>query len=234
LRDVWASYSPDSPPVLKGIDLTVERGDAMSIIGSSGSGKTTLLRVLLGYLKPSRGRAEVLGAAPGSEHVRARVGYIPQQLGLVLNLSALDNALLGSLSRVKGLRSLTGAFPRREVEQARESLKLVGLADKADKKAWELSGGERQRVAIARTLVQRAEVLLADEFLSDLDHHRVHDILDMLREVNRRGVTMIMVTHDLVLASEWGQRAVVIHEGKKLADVRDAAVTATSLAEMLT
>lgn len=236
LEDVWVSYGGRSTPVLRGVDLQVGSGDALSIVGPSGSGKTTLLRVVLGFLRPNRGRVEVLGQEPGSKEaaaLRTKIGYIPQQLGLVQNLTALENALLGSLSRLGAWRSLLAAFHEGEVERARSCLECVGLGDKADKKVYQLSGGERQRVAIARALVQQPSILLADEFLSDLDHHRAQDILEIMRAINRGGQTMVMVTHDLGLASGWGKRAVIINEGRKVAEVDTSEMKPEDLVRLL-
>lgn len=235
LDDVWVSYYEKSAPALKGVCLKVVPGDAIAIVGPSGSGKTTLLRVILGFLKPTRGRVEVLGQAPWErETLSPRIGYIPQQLGLVQNLTALENTLLGALSRLGFWRSILGAFPTADVERAMVRLESVGLAHKANKKVCQLSGGERQRVAIARALLQDPDILLADEFLSDLDYPRACEILDMMKDINRNGQTMVMVTHDLALASQWGERAVIMNQGEKVAEVERRNLSASSLMSLLT
>lgn len=237
LEDVWVAYQGDGAHALMGVDLQVASGDALAIVGPSGSGKTTLLRLVLGFLKPTRGKVKVLGrelGGPGMEALLPRIGYIPQQLGLVKNLTALENTLLGSLSRLGFWRSLLAAFPQAEVERARSCLDCVGLGDKADKKIYQLSGGERQRVAIARALLQGPDILLADEFLSDLDYPRAREIMDMMKSLNRRGQTMVMVTHDLVLASQWGERAIIMNQGRKVAEVGPGDMSPTTLMGLLT
>ncbi|MBI4302128.1 MAG: ATP-binding cassette domain-containing protein [Chloroflexi bacterium] len=235
LEDVWVGYGRRGSYTLRGIDLSVPPGGSLTIIGPSGSGKTTLLRVILGFLKPSRGKVKILGQELDEVNFRAlrtRIGYIPQQLGLVNNLTVLENALLGSLSRVSTWRSLLGAFPQREIDQALSSLECVGLAEKVARRVYELSGGERQRVAIARALVQTPDILLADEFLSDLDYVRAQEILQMMKSIQRQGQTLVMVTHDLILASQWGERAIVMKDGLKVAEVSPDELNASNLREL--
>lgn len=232
LKDIWVSYGRRGSYALRGIDLSVPQGDSLVIIGPSGSGKTTLLRVILGFLKPSRGTVRVLGREVEGPHPRAymsQIGYIPQQLGLVHNLSVLENVLLGTLSRVSTWRSLLSVFPQVEVERSLACLERVGLTEKAYKRAYELSGGERQRVAIARAIVQVPEILLADEFLSDLDYVRAQEIVYMVKAIQREGQTMVMVTHNLELATQWGGRAVVIKDGLKMAEIHPGQLDPSAL-----
>lgn len=236
LQDVWVSYEGKSSYALSGLSLQVASGEALSIVGPSGSGKTTLLRVVLGFVKPTRGEVKVLGQKLGENGLaalRSRIGYIPQQLGLVQNLTALENALLGCLPRLGVWRSLLAVWPEAEVEQARSVLECVGLSDKIGRKVYQLSGGERQRVAIARALVQQPDILLADELLSDLDYPRAREILEMMKTINRQGQTIVMVTHDLVLASDWGERAVIIDQGRKVAEVASGEISPSALLKFL-
>lgn len=217
LRDVWFSYNGNGY-ALKGIDLTIPRGTATVILGPSGSGKTTLLKLINGLLKPTRGSISVLGVhldRHSARDMRGLIGYIPQQLGLVRSLTALENVLIGALPRIGAFRSLLGVFPAREIERAQELLEMVGIPQKAGEKAYRLSGGERQRVAIARALMQDPAIILADEFLSDVDYARAYEIMELMQGIRSRGVTVVMVLHDLELAAECGERLVVLEEGCK-------------------
>ncbi len=217
VRDLWAAYRPGEW-VLKGLSLQVPKGEVWVVMGASGAGKTTLLKVLAGLLPFQRGTVEVMGFRLQGEPPRAFrqvVGYIPQQLGLVRGLTALENVLLGSLARHGGLGPTVGLFPRREVARARDYLAMLGLADKAGARVFNLSGGERQRVAIARTLMQDPQLILADEFVSDLDLPRAARILETLRElVRERGLTLVMNLHEIQLVQELADHVVVLKDGE--------------------
>lgn len=217
LQEVWYSYN-ERVYAIKGVSLAIAHGSATAIVGPSGSGKTTLLKLVNGLLTPTRGSVRVLGnGINGPAHgVRRKVGYIPQQLGLIRNLTALENVMVGALPRLHGVPPLLGLFPPEELRAAREYLELVGLAEKADEKVHRLSGGERQRVAIARVLMQRPLLILADEFTSDLDYATACDILDLMESIRRDGVTLVMVTHNLALAAKYAEQAAVIQGGVKV------------------
>ena len=175
--------------MLKDVNLDIPEASFVGIIGPSGSGKTTLLKIVAGFLRPTRGTVSVLGQPRSGtvpRSVRKRVGYIPQQLGLVRGMTALDNALMGSFGRVGGLRSVLGFMPQDERREALGWLNRLGIGDKANEKVFRLSGGQRQRVAIARTLMQRPAIIFADEFVSNLDQPRAAEIIQLLKG-NRRG-----------------------------------------------
>lgn len=197
------------------VSLRVGRGETVGLMGPSGSGKTTLLRLLAGLRAPASGRVLALGA---SGRARGVVGYIPQQLGLVRNASAVENVLHGALARVPAWRALAGAFPADEVEAARSLLQRIGLADKADRPVATLSGGERQRVAVARALLQRPRVLLADEFTANLDVLAAGEVLDLLREATGRGVATVVALHSPELAREHADRVLFLREGRIVAE----------------
>lgn len=203
--------------VIEDICLDVPEGGCLVVLGASGSGKTTLVKVLAGLRAPQRGSIEVLGerleaARPGR---RWRVGYIPQQLGLVRSLSALDNVLVGGLGRIRGLGPMLGWFPRAERERAIELLEFLGVADKAHDQVYRLSGGQRQRVAIARTLFQRPRVVLADEFVSDLDLPRAKQVLTAMRDLGRReGIALVVNLHDIPLVGDLDGEVIILREGR--------------------
>jgi phosphonate transport system ATP-binding protein len=213
---VWFSYR-NHDSVLKDVSLAVPAGKHTVIMGPSGTGKTTLLRVLAGILKPNAGRVSVFGQ-PTHELNRRQlstlIGYIPQQLGLVRNLSALDNVLMGSLGRIGDVQSLFGLYPREDIDKGRAALDLMGIAHKSSEPVFRMSGGERQRVAIARTLVQHPRVVIADEFASDLDLALASEILTRIkRAAEQTGITLIMSMHRIGLARQFGDEVVALDNG---------------------
>jgi ABC-type polar amino acid transport system ATPase subunit len=198
--------------VLDGIDLTVGHGEVLVIIGPSGSGKSTLLRCV-NLLEPIQaGRIYLEGeeitakGAPVSR-VRQRVGIVFQQFNLFPHLTALDNLTLAA-RRIRRMR-------RRDAEdRARELLATVGLEEKADQHPHQLSGGQQQRVAIARALMMNPHVMLFDEVTSALDPELVGEVLVVMRDLARTGMTMLVVTHEMHFARDVGDRVVFMDEGK--------------------
>lgn len=216
VRGLWCGY-PGAAPVLRGVDFEARPGEVTVILGESGGGKTTLLRVLKGLTRAQRGEVVVLGETPHrgrSGRLDPRVAYIPQQLGLVRSQSVMANALTGALARTGTWRSLLGWTPTGHVEEAATVLDSLGIGAKAGQAVRTLSGGERQRVAIARSLMQHAEVILADEFVSQLDVVTSREIMALARGVAARGVALVMTTHELDLAREFADRVVVLRDGR--------------------
>lgn len=235
-EDLWFAYR-GGEWVLRGLNLTVPNGAFTALLGSSGIGKTTLLKLLAGFLRPARGKLEVLGHPIGTslpKALRAQIGYIPQQLGLVRSMTALDNVLLGSLSRHRGPLALLGLFPKQEIEQAHECLASLGLATKATEKVANLSGGQRQRVAIARTIMQRPKLVLADEFVSELDLPLAAELLEAVRELARQqGITFLMAMHEVPLVQHFADEAIVLKEGRIVHRGSAQEMSLATLAEIL-
>ena len=204
--------------VLKDIFLSIPRGKATMIMGPSGSGKTTLMKVLAGILDPQRGRVEVLNHEIGKRTRRSLyslIGYIPQQLGLVRNLTSLENVLMGALGRCGHGKVMLGLFPRHEIEQAQDALDLMDIGDKGSEKVFRLSGGQRQRVAIARTLLQRPRVVLADELVSDLDLALASEILRLMHEAaEREQMTFLVNMHETQLVREFADHVLILDHGQ--------------------
>ncbi|MBI2887035.1 MAG: ATP-binding cassette domain-containing protein [Chloroflexi bacterium] len=235
-RDLWFSFSGGGP-VLRGVDLDAARGQVTVVLGASGSGKTTLLKLLKGLLAPQRGSIRVLGrtTSPGGRGIRldAAVAYIPQNLGLVRNLTVLENTLTGALGRMGALPALLMAFPPEWIKEATGFLERLGIAHKLEEKVYNLSGGERQRVAIARALMQRPQLLLADEFVSQLDPVTTVSIMDSVRETVVTGLTVIMTTHELDVVARYADHVAVLRDGQKVLDLPAAEVNPRLLSQVI-
>ena len=224
MNGISASYDSKNY-VLKDIRLSVDRGSNYAIVGQSGSGKSTLLRLINGMMNPSKGKIMVDYQTPNTsdkkfKSLMHKIGYIPQNLGLIKNSTVLENILIGALPRVGGFNSFFKRFSDLEIDNAKKILKQVGLQDKENRKIYMLSGGEKRRVAIARALVQKPEIILADEIVSELDHVTAREIMDVLAEAQATmNLTAIMVHHDLQLALEYADRVAVIKEGEKILEI---------------
>jgi polar amino acid transport system ATP-binding protein len=210
LEDVRKSFGDNL--VLDGIDLEVASGEVLVVIGPSGSGKSTLLRCV-NLLEPvDRGRiyfegAELTRKGVALPEVRQRIGIVFQQFNLFPHLRVIDNLTLAA-RRIKKM-------PKAEAEQrAHELLAQVGLEDKARSYPHQLSGGQQQRVAIARALVMRPHVMLFDEVTSALDPELVGEVLVVMRDLARNGMTMLVVTHEMQFAREVGDRLIFMDEGR--------------------
>jgi lipoprotein-releasing system ATP-binding protein len=206
--------------VLRGLDLSVQRGEVVVIVGASGAGKSTLLHLLGGLDRPSDGEVlfedRPLKKLNRTRWRNERVGFVFQSYNLLPELDALENvcvpALVGATSRSRpGGRSYGDI-----VERGRELLKAVGLEERLEHRPAELSGGEQQRVAIARALMNKPSLLLADEPTGNLDDKTSEAILDLLWQMRAEtGATLVMVTHDQHVAKR-GERVLEIAEGKIL------------------
>ena len=212
LRDVGFAY-PGKPQVLRHVTLSVPRHNITVVMGSNGSGKTTLLRIAAGLTRPQHGDAATGDGTPTTLAMRrGRIGYIPQHLGLIRSASVMENVLLGGLRR-SGLLSVLGYHPPEIRDRAEAALDLVGLREKAEQRALSLSGGERQRVAIARTLVQKPDVIVADELIASLEAVHQHDIMEIAREMRREGTAMLMALHQIDVALANADQVVFLVRG---------------------
>jgi putative ABC transport system ATP-binding protein len=200
---------------LQGLDLLVERGEFVALVGSSGSGKSTLLNILGGFDVPTAGRAVVAGHVLGSMGRRERTAYRRRVVGFVWQQTARNLfPYLTARQNVELPMTLNGTGRRHRAERAGDLLAQVGLAERADHRPEALSGGEQQRVAIAVALANDPAVLLADEPTGELDSRSAHEVFDLLRTVNRElGTTIVVVTHD-PLVSEQVSRVIAIRDGR--------------------
>jgi polar amino acid transport system ATP-binding protein len=208
--DLKASYGPHT--VLERINLSVEKGEIVSLIGPSGSGKSTLLRVLTGLLPPEHGTVRLNGkhvnyADKAAVHaLRSEIAIVFQQYNLFQNMTVLDNVMI-TPTRIKG-------WPRKQVEEhAIGLLTRVGLGHRLKAYPDELSGGQQQRVAIARALALKPNVLFLDEVTAALDPELVTEVLDTIRALASEGITMFIVSHEMSFVREVSSKVVFMAGG---------------------
>ena len=211
-RNLAVGYS--NVTVLDGIDMTVDDGSTVALVGRSGCGKTTLLKTFAGILPPRSGEATVLGTTLPDRPEPGTLGYIPQSLGLIMHGTVLRNVLLGTLADLGRVGSLLGRFPPEAHTQAMAAIEAVGLDGDAQTRVQALSGGKRRRVAIARAFVQQPRLLLADEMLSELDEETAATMIACLETLQAEtGMAVVIVEHDLDVAFELADRVLTLQEG---------------------
>ncbi|PRD44765.1 amino acid ABC transporter ATP-binding protein [Phyllobacterium phragmitis] len=197
--------------VLKGVSLKVKKGEVFALIGRSGSGKSTLLRCMNGLEKVNSGHIEIAGHAMSRDPAQLRklrtdVGIVFQSYNLFPHLSVGENIMLAP----RIVRNVAKSEAR---NTAKEVLKLVGLSEKFDAYPDELSGGQQQRVAIARSLAMQPKVMLFDEVTSALDPELTEEVLSVMEQLARDGMTMILVTHEMGFAKRVATRTIFMHQG---------------------
>ena len=197
--------------VLRGINIDICKGDVVAVIGPSGSGKSTFLRCLNLLEEPTGGQivfegVDITSKETKIDQMRQKIGMVFQQFNLFTNMTVLDNVSAGPVL-VKGMK-------KDEARKLAQSLlERVGLGDRGGAYPIQLSGGQQQRVAIARALAMQPEVMLFDEPTSALDPEMVHEVLDVIQQLAREGMTMVVVTHEMGFAREVANRVVFIDEG---------------------
>ncbi|WP_214366870.1 phosphonate ABC transporter ATP-binding protein [Pseudonocardia sp. H11422] len=208
------------------VTLDVHAGEVVVLLGLSGSGKSTLLRHVDGLQRPTSGAVRTLGVdvgrASGRElrALRRRIGFVFQQFDLVGSRTVLENVCTGALGRIRGPRLGLPSYPRALRREALEHLDRVGLADRAFQRADTLSGGQQQRVAVARALMQRPEVLLADEPVASLDPESSAQVMELIRTISRENaLTVLCSLHQVDLALGWGDRIVGLRAGRTVLDL---------------
>ena len=219
--------------ILIGVNLRVNEGEKVALVGPSGAGKTSVLRLCSGTLVPSEGEVEVFGhvladcTARQLRAVRRRIGTVHQQLHLVGPLRVVHNVNAGRLGSWSVARALWSLVRPSEVDAARSALDRMGIADKLFARTDRLSGGEQQRVALARVVVQDPDLILADEPVSSLDPARSEDVMDLLTGLvaDRRSRALIVSLHDFDIARRTCDRLVGIRAGRVLFDLPAREVT---------
>jgi phosphonate transport system ATP-binding protein len=216
-------------------------GEMVALIGASGSGKSTLLRHVSGLALGERGSVDIDGCTvqrdgrltPRIRDLRAETGFVFQQFNLVARLPLITNVLTGLLHRVPLWRSLPGRFTRDELRLGMEALHRVGMLEYAWQRASTLSGGQQQRGAIARTLVQGARVILADEPIASLDPESSRRVMEILATINRKDrCTVVVSLHQVEFARHFCPRVVALREGQVVYDGATAALTNHKLADI--
>jgi len=211
LNDIHKSF--ENVHAVNGVDLHVQKGEIVCVIGPSGSGKSTLLRCINGLELPEKGSITINGELLNTrnkkqmEKVRSKMGFVFQHFNLFPHMSVEDNITLAPIG-------VLGVEPEKAKETAAELLKRVGLLEKKDVYPAQLSGGQKQRVAIARALAMNPDVMLFDEPTSALDPEMIGEVLDVMKELARAGITMIVVTHEMGFAKEVATRVIFMDEGK--------------------
>lgn len=238
--DISKSYERGRP-VLRNVSISLRRGEMVALIGASGSGKSTLIRALAGLIPvdvsrhggDASGHIYILGQPVQrggrircSRALRARIGVIFQQFNLVPRLSLLTNVCFGLLGRLPLIRGTAGRFSDDDKRVAMHALSRVGIADHALRRASELSGGQQQRGAIARSLVQGAELLIADEPIASLDPASSRRVMDLISDMNRNdGLTVLVSLHQVEYAMKYCPRTIALKDGKVAYDGPSSALT---------
>ena len=216
---------PNGFKALKNINLQVNDGEFLIVVGSSGAGKSTLIRTINGFVKISEGELIVNNKnikelnEKELRALRREIGMIFQNFNLVKRISVLRNVLIGRLGYVSTIRSIFNLFSKEDIELAFEKLRRVGIEDKAYVRADQLSGGQQQRVAIARALTQKPKIILADEPVASLDPPTAKVVMDYLKKFNKElGITTIINLHDIDLVMEYGERIIGSRNGEIVYD----------------
>ena len=217
LENVSMTY-PGGNQALKNVNINIEKGEFVFIVGSSGSGKTTLFRLLLKELDPTEGNITVAGYDYGKikrkdiPKVRRRIGVVFQNFRLLKDRTIYENVAFA-----QRVIQTPARYIRRRVPAM---LTLVGLADKYKSYPKELSGGEQQRVAMARALVNNPDIILADEPTGNLDPENSWEIMKLLDEINKRGTTVLVVSHNMEIVEAMKKRVITLQQGHVVSDVQ--------------
>ena len=225
-------------PALNGVELKINKGEFVSILGPSGSGKTTLLRTINGLETSSSGDIYLDNKKVDRNNfleVQKMTGMIFQEFNLVNNLSAINNVLTGLLSSSNKFLSLFYLFSKKQKIEALKSLETVGLLEKSNNRSDELSGGQRQRVGIARAIIKKPLLLLADEPVASLDPKSSNLILSLLKKINQEfGTTILCNLHQVDLAKKYSDRVVGLTDGKIIFDEKSININESYLKKIYT
>ena len=225
-------------PALKGVDLKIDKGEFVSILGPSGSGKTTLLRTINGLETSSGGEIYFDNKQVSNNNiseVQKKTGMIFQEFNLINNLSAINNVLTGLLNTSNKFLSLFYLFSKKQKIEALRSLETVGLLEKSYSRSDELSGGQRQRVGIARAIIKKPLLLLADEPVASLDPKSSNTILSLLKKINQEfGTTILCNLHQVDLAKKYSDRVIGLIDGKIIFDEKSSNINEAYLKKIYT
>ena len=221
---------------LNGVNLKVKKGEFLSILGPSGSGKTTLLRSINGLESIDNGKISFENEKINKVNlpeIQKKTGMIFQEFNLVNNLSAINNVLTGLLNSSSKFLSMFYLFTKKQKLEALKALETVGLLNKAYERVDELSGGQRQRIGIARAIIKRPKLLLADEPVASLDPKAANLIMSLLKKINKEfEITVICNLHQVELASKYSDRIVGLLEGEIMFDKTASNINKTAISEI--
>jgi phosphonate transport system ATP-binding protein len=247
VRNIRKSFR-SGQPILRDVSVRIAKGEMVALIGASGSGKSTLIRSIVGLIPIDRdtksqapGEIAILGSlvqqsgriTAAAKAQRSRVGLVFQQFNLVPRLTVLTNVCLGLLGQIPAWRGTLGRFTHAERQRAMVALDRVGITEQALQRGSELSGGQQQRAAIARTLVQGAEILIADEPIASLDPSSARRVMDILADLNRQsGITVLVSLHQVEYALSYCPRTIALRDGEVVYDGPSSALTPPFLSEL--
>lgn len=243
VQKTFVSAGQSCCKALDGVDLEIQRGEMVALLGASGSGKSTLMRVMNGLHradKDSEGLVEINGRVlqkegrlgPETRAIRGQIATIFQQFNLVSRLKVITNVCVGTVYATPWWRAITGQFSQEIKLRALEALDQVGIQEHAFKRARLLSGGQQQRVAIARAIAQGAELVLADEPIASLDPESSRLVMELLVGLNQKGCTVIVSLHQVAVALKYCQRVVALKGGRVVYDGPSASLTEAQLREL--
>lgn len=222
--DCISVKSTSNTAILNNVNLKIKKGEILAILGRSGAGKTTLLRSMAGLLKPHKNRLFFNNSDFSSLNkkdrllLRRKISFIPQQFKLIKELSVFENVMIGRLGYMKTMSSIIHRYPHNHKQVVLECISRVKLTDKRNMLAKRLSGGEQQRVAIARCLAQEPSVILADEPMASLDISLANTILEIFKDENIKGKTVVFVVHDIDMAFKYANRIILVKNGQIISD----------------
>ncbi|RDU96182.1 phosphonate ABC transporter ATP-binding protein [Trinickia dinghuensis] len=238
VRNLTMRY-PNGHTALQDMNLSVEAGDMVVVLGSNGSGKSTFMKCVVGLNRPTTGTVEVAGrdlttlSGKAMREARMPLALISQHANLVRRRSVLANVCCGALGRHRTLATTLGRMPRDEIDPALGYLAEVGLAELAGQRAGTLSGGQAQRVAVARALAQAPQVLLADEPVASLDPEAADEVMRLLRRLaTEDGLAVVCVLHQPELATRYADRLVGLRRGKTVFDRPASDVSQREIADL--
>lgn len=227
-RGVYKKYGTGTE-ALRDVNIHIEDGEFVYIVGKSGAGKSTFLKLIMHEEKPSAGEV-IVNNFKFSRLKRRDVPYLRRSMGVVFQDFRLINTMT-VFDNVAFAMRVTGATRREIRKRVPYILQLVGLQDKAHNFPPELSGGEQQRVGLARALVNNPQLIIADEPTGNVDPERARDIVELLTEINRRGTTVLMVTHERSLVERYPSRTITIEDGEVVSDIGGPAPQVTAVSE---
>ncbi len=239
IENLSHTYKNRSEGALKNINLSVEKGESVVIIGSSGSGKSTLLKSINRLIEPTSGKIYINGqdilngSAKNSIEIRGKIGMIFQNFNLVESETVLENVLNGRLRYNSTFNTILQRFSKEDYTIARNNIKIVGLEGLEQEQVKNLSGGQKQRVAIARALSQNPEIILADEPVSNLDPKLMKEIMDLLKSIcEQKKLTLITSLHFLEFAKRYGSKIVGMKDGKIIFEGKSEELTEKNIVDI--